>query len=184
MSGREVSWRERIISAGADPAPLHPEVFRFMSVFVFLSVFVSVFVHSSVFVSLIIVLSLCVCMLPDQNISGGPTCQLPGHRPFLIHGNLKLTVVVVFRINLCLYFCLNWFVFVFWGGSIGSMLGSGTKCILLWSWQLHLHLLHPTLSTPLSTSVCASCTSNLIHPSISPTLNFMYISNDNQKMVC
>ena len=89
MSGREVSWRERIISAGADPAPLHPEVFRFMSVFVFVSVFVSVFVHSSVivsvflhssvFVSLIIVLSLCVCVLPDQNISG--RAHMPTTRP-------------------------------------------------------------------------------------------------------
>ena len=79
MSGREVSWRERIISAGADPAPLHPEVFRFMSVFVFVSVFVSVFVHSSVFVAVIIVLSLCVCVLPDQNISG--RAHMPTTRP-------------------------------------------------------------------------------------------------------
>ena len=157
MSGREVSWRERIISAGADPAPLHPEVFGFMSVFVF----VSVFVHSSVFVAVIIVLSLCVCQI--KIFLGGPTCQLPGHRPFLIHGNLKLTVVVVFRINLCLYFCLNWFVFVFWGGSIGSMLGCWDPapnascseadnyiCIFYIQLYLHLyrhlyvHLVHPT----------------------------------------
>ena len=85
MSGREVSWRERIISAGADPAPLHPELFGFMSVFVFVSVFVhssvfvSVFVHSSVFVAVIIVLSLCVCVLPDQNISG--RAHMPTTRP-------------------------------------------------------------------------------------------------------
>ena len=159
MSGREVSWRERIISAGADPAPLHPEVFGFMSVFVF----VSVFVHSSVFVAVIIVLSLCVCVLPDQNISG--RAHIPTTRPPSISDSwpLKLTVVVVFRINLCLYFCLNWFVFVFWGGSIGSMLGCWDPapnascseadnyiCIFYVQLYLHLyrhlyvHLVHPT----------------------------------------
>ena len=130
MSGREVSWRERIISAGADPAPLHPEVFGFMSVFVF----VSVFVYSSVFVAVIIVLSLCVCVLPDQNISG--RAHMPTTSPPSISDSWQSQVdscccipykfVFLFLLDLVCICILGWQHRIH-----AAMLGSGTKCILL-----------------------------------------------------